>query len=102
MTRFLRGACISWIPAVPDDCVGSEGGCIAEGVGERSGGGCFGVVREPACLRGVGGVVLIACLGAMYAVVALRLGNLRAVIVAHVLQDFLAFVLIMTRHLRGA
>ncbi|HEY5211902.1 MAG TPA: CPBP family intramembrane glutamic endopeptidase [Acidobacteriaceae bacterium] len=52
--------------------------------------------------EGVGGAVLIACLGAMYAVVALRLGNLRAVIVAHVLQDFLAFVMIMTRHLHGA
>jgi len=52
--------------------------------------------------EGVGGVVSIACLGAMYAVVALRLGNLRAVIVAHVLQDFLAFAVIMTRHLRCA
>jgi membrane protease YdiL (CAAX protease family) len=52
--------------------------------------------------EGVGGAVLIMFLGAMYAVVALRLGNLRVVIVAHVLQDFLAFVLIMTRHLYGA
>jgi hypothetical protein len=37
----------------------------------------------------------------MYAVVALRLGNLRAVIVAHVLQDFLTFLLIMPKHLHG-
>jgi membrane protease YdiL (CAAX protease family) len=52
--------------------------------------------------EGFGGAVLITLLGAMYAVVALRLGNLRVVITAHVLQDFLAFVAIMMRHHYGA
>jgi membrane protease YdiL (CAAX protease family) len=47
------------------------------------------------------GAVLNTCLGAMYAVGALRPGNLRAVIVAHVLQDFLTFLPIMTKHLHG-
>ena len=51
--------------------------------------------------EGVGGAVLITCLGAVYAMAALWLGNLRAVMVAHVLQDFLAFVPIMARHHRG-
>jgi membrane protease YdiL (CAAX protease family) len=48
--------------------------------------------------EGVGGAVLITCLGVMYAVIALRCGNLRVVIVAHTMQDFLTFLLIMTRH----
>jgi membrane protease YdiL (CAAX protease family) len=48
--------------------------------------------------EGVGGAILITLLGAVYSLVALRFGNLRAVIVAHVLQDFLAGVLIMARH----
>jgi membrane protease YdiL (CAAX protease family) len=48
--------------------------------------------------EGVGGAVLITFLGVMYAVVALRCGNLRVVIVAHTMQDFLTFLLLMTRH----
>lgn len=52
--------------------------------------------------QGVGGAVLITCLGMMYAVVALRCGNLRVVIVAHTMQDFLTFLLIMTRHVYRA
>jgi uncharacterized protein len=52
--------------------------------------------------EGVGGAILIGILGAMYAVVALRRGNLRAVMVAHLLQDFLTVVFIMTRHAHRA
>jgi membrane protease YdiL (CAAX protease family) len=48
--------------------------------------------------EGVGGAILIGILGAMYAAVALRRGNLRAVIVAHVLQDFMTVLFIMGRH----
>jgi membrane protease YdiL (CAAX protease family) len=51
--------------------------------------------------EGVRGAILIAVLGMMYAWVALRRGNLRAVIVAHVLQDFLTIALLMTWHGRG-
>jgi membrane protease YdiL (CAAX protease family) len=51
--------------------------------------------------EGVRGAILIGVLGMMYAWVALRRGNLRAVIVAHVLQDFLTIALLMTWHGRG-
>ena len=52
--------------------------------------------------EGVGGAILIGVLGAMYAVVALWRGNLRAVIVAHVLQDFLTMVFVMMRQAHAA
>jgi membrane protease YdiL (CAAX protease family) len=51
--------------------------------------------------EGVRGAILIGLLGMMYAVVALWRGNLRAVMVAHVLQDFLTMALLMTGHGRG-
>jgi membrane protease YdiL (CAAX protease family) len=51
--------------------------------------------------EGMRGAILIGLLGMMYAAVALWRGNLRAVIVAHVLQDFLAMALLMTSHGRG-
>jgi membrane protease YdiL (CAAX protease family) len=48
--------------------------------------------------EGVGGAVLIGCLGVVYSVVALRMGNLRAVIVAHTMQDFVTFAVLMMHH----
>jgi membrane protease YdiL (CAAX protease family) len=42
------------------------------------------------------GAICIGCLGAVYAVAALKFGNLRAVILAHALQDFTAMVLSMS------
>ena len=52
--------------------------------------------------EGVGGAVLVAVLGAVFATVALLLGNLRAVIVAHFLQDFLGGLTYYSAHLRHA
>jgi membrane protease YdiL (CAAX protease family) len=52
--------------------------------------------------EGTGGAVLIGLLGVMYSAVALWRGNLRAVMVAHVLQDFLTMMMLMTRHHHGA
>ena len=52
--------------------------------------------------EGFGGACLIACLGALYAVCALKLGNLRAVIAAHFLQDILAGVFFYIAHARAA
>ena len=46
--------------------------------------------------------ILIAALGATYAIVALKLGNLRAVIVAHFLQDFIAGLVLFSMHLHHA
>ena len=40
--------------------------------------------------EGVGGAVIIAALGCFYSVIALKFGNLRAVIAAHFLQDFVS------------
>jgi hypothetical protein len=51
--------------------------------------------------EGAGSALTIAFLGATYAVAALRFGNLRAVIVAHFLQDFLVGLLSYTHHLTG-
>jgi membrane protease YdiL (CAAX protease family) len=48
--------------------------------------------------QGLGGAILVTCLGAFYAVLALRFGNLRAVIVAHAMLDFFITVLIFLRH----
>lgn len=52
--------------------------------------------------EGVGGAVVIALLGAVFAVMTLALGNLRAVIVAHFLQDFLGGLTFYIAHLRHA
>jgi membrane protease YdiL (CAAX protease family) len=52
--------------------------------------------------EGTGGAVLIGLLGVMYSAVALWRGNLRAVMVAHVLQDFLTMMMLMARHHHGA
>jgi len=40
--------------------------------------------------EGIGGAAFIACLGAVYACLVLRYGNLRSVVVAHFAQDALA------------
>jgi membrane protease YdiL (CAAX protease family) len=45
--------------------------------------------------EGVGGALVITLLGCVYAVCALSFGNLRAVIVAHVLQDLIAGVMLL-------
>ena len=49
--------------------------------------------------EGGGGALLITLLGFAYAIIALRIGNLRAVIIAHILQDLLAGVLLFALHL---
>ncbi len=46
--------------------------------------------------QGVGGAIMIGFLGVFYAVLALRLGNLRAVIVAHFLQDFVTAAMVFS------
>ena len=51
--------------------------------------------------EGTGGALLIVLLGAVYAASALLLRNLRAVIVAHVLQDFIAGMMLMALRHRG-
>lgn len=51
--------------------------------------------------EGVGAACFITCLGAFYCIVALRYSNLRAVIVAHFLQDFLAGLLIYVHAVRA-
>jgi membrane protease YdiL (CAAX protease family) len=48
--------------------------------------------------EGIGGALLVSVLGTVYAVIALKLGNLRAVIVAHFLQDFCAGLFIFLSH----
>ncbi|HEY4356365.1 MAG TPA: CPBP family intramembrane glutamic endopeptidase [Acidobacteriaceae bacterium] len=48
--------------------------------------------------EGIGGAVLIGFLGATYCVAALYFKNLRAVIVAHTLQDFLAGLALFLKH----
>jgi uncharacterized protein len=48
--------------------------------------------------EGLGGAILIAFLGAFYAVLALRFGNLRALILAHSMLDFFIVVLIYLHH----
>lgn len=48
--------------------------------------------------EGVGGAALITVLGLIYAVMALVLGNLRAVIAAHFIQDFLAGLMLFGMH----
>jgi len=48
--------------------------------------------------EGISGAIMIGTLGMFYAVLALRLGNLRAIIVAHFLQDFVTAALILFRH----
>jgi|GEM_PF-848168 len=52
--------------------------------------------------EGTGGALIIAALGAIYSVLALKLGNLRAVIAAHFLQDFCAGVFLFFAHARLA
>lgn len=52
--------------------------------------------------EGVGGAVVITVLGAIFATMALLLGNLRAVIVAHFLQDILGGLVYYIAHLRHA
>lgn len=51
--------------------------------------------------QGVGGAIVITLLGAIYACFALRFGNLRSLIVAHFLQDFVAGATLFARHLQG-
>jgi len=48
--------------------------------------------------EGIGGAALITMLGLMYAVIALVLGNLRAVIAAHFMQDFFAGLMLFALH----
>ena len=48
--------------------------------------------------EGVGGALVITCLGAVYAAVAIKLRNLRAVIVAHFLQDCIAGTMLFFLH----
>jgi membrane protease YdiL (CAAX protease family) len=48
--------------------------------------------------EGLGGAILITFLGAFYALLALRFGNLRAVILAHSMLDFFIVVLLYTVH----
>jgi membrane protease YdiL (CAAX protease family) len=52
--------------------------------------------------EGIGGAVFIGLLGLVYAILALRFGNLRAVIVAHSVQDFLVGLFLFLRHLHQA
>ena len=49
--------------------------------------------------EGLGGAALIALLGVVYSVIALKLGNLRAVIAAHFLQDFVAGCMLFLLHM---
>jgi membrane protease YdiL (CAAX protease family) len=51
--------------------------------------------------QGVGGAIMISILGIAYACYALYLGNLRALIVAHFLQDFISGLVLFIRHLHG-
>ena len=50
--------------------------------------------------EGVGGAVMIGLLGAVFATMTLVLGNLRAVIIAHFLQDFFGGLIFYIAHLR--
>jgi hypothetical protein len=52
--------------------------------------------------EGLGGALVIAGLGVIYSVIALQLGNLRAVIAAHFLQDFFAGLFLFLFHARLA
>jgi len=52
--------------------------------------------------EGTGGALIITALGAVYSVLALKFGNLRAVIAAHFLQDFCAGVFLFFFHARLA
>jgi membrane protease YdiL (CAAX protease family) len=49
--------------------------------------------------EGIGGAVFIGLLGLVFATLALRFGNLRAVIVAHSVQDFMVGLFLFLRHL---
>jgi len=48
--------------------------------------------------EGVGGAIFVGMLGLVFAILALRFGNLRAVIVAHSAQDFLVGLFLFLRH----
>ena len=48
--------------------------------------------------EGVGGAIFVSMLGLVYAILALRFGNLRAVIIAHSAQDFLVGLFLFLRH----
>lgn len=48
--------------------------------------------------EGLGGAMLISVMGFAFCLVSQRLGNLRVVILAHVLQDFMAAAILMSRH----
>jgi len=52
--------------------------------------------------EGTGGALIITALGIVYSVLALKFGNLRAVIAAHFLQDFCAGVFLFFFHARLA
>ena len=52
--------------------------------------------------QGLGGAAMVCVLGAVYAVVALKYGNLRSAIVAHALQDSFAGTVLFLRHLHAA
>jgi hypothetical protein len=58
----------------------------------------FGAVH---LYEGAGSVLTIGFLGACYAIAALRFGNLRAVIVAHSLQDLIAGIVAYVHHIPG-
>ncbi|SNT30647.1 hypothetical protein SAMN05421770_10777 [Granulicella rosea] len=48
--------------------------------------------------EGFGGAILITLLGIAFCAVSLKTGNLRVVIVAHFLQDFIAVIAMMSHH----
>jgi len=50
--------------------------------------------------EGTGGALIITALGVVYSALALKFGNLRAVIAAHFLQDFCAGVFLFFFHAR--
>jgi uncharacterized protein len=52
--------------------------------------------------EGTGGAIFIGLLGVVYAILALRFGNLRAVIAAHTAQDFLVGLFFFLRHANPA
>jgi uncharacterized protein len=52
--------------------------------------------------EGIGGAIFIGLLGVIYAILALRFGNLRAVIIAHTAQDFLVGLFSFLRHIHPA
>ena len=52
--------------------------------------------------EGLGGAIFVGLLGVVYAILALRFGNLRAVIAAHTAQDFMVGLFFFLRHVHSA